>query len=103
MIRTDIVILIFIILLVICLIAVPILFKGGLECYKISTDLSSEVYICKDYDIDRNNFSIYLSMSGPRSPIFGFDDSNVVVVKYSEFYQIEEVRSPSLFERWFCE
>ena len=68
---TEIVILICFILFVICLIAVPILFKSELECYKVSTDLSSEIYICKDYDIDRNNFSIYLSMR-PRKPFFWF-------------------------------
>ena len=99
---TDIIILIFIILFVIIILVVPILFADEVEYYKVSTDLSSEVYICKDYNIDRNNFSIYLSMNS-KNPFFGFDDSDVVVVKYSEFYQIEEVRSSSLFERWFCE
>ena len=76
-------------------------FYSPVEEYWITTDISSVSFSCVDYRIDKNNFCIYLSKDNKNSFLGSFDDSDVVVVKYSEWYKIREIRSASLFERWF--
>ena len=89
-------------LIILCILFVPIIFSSSIDHYIVTSDLSPEEIVCKNYKLDRDNFCIYLS-NVESSFLTSFDNGDVIVVRYSKFYKIKEVRDPSLFERWFCE